>query len=208
MVDKTLINTIRRAGAIALILLFSNAFPCVAQIKLDVKTTFEEKCESILPKAGLIAYLKTANWANVVEIGEDASVWVRNYSMSRRGDVLWVSVDVELRTPAMITHGRLIDRKHIETSVRVSSYQSGNNQQILEAVTQALANSSQLESIGNYMVNKLIVHIAKNNLMVYVIRLFLGELDICYSEYRNFVLEGMVLGAVLTEAVADMLKWD
>ncbi|MBK6761752.1 MAG: hypothetical protein IPG73_13850 [Ignavibacteria bacterium] len=85
--------------------------------KLDVKTSFDEKSDVRHLKAGLIASLKACPLYEVGEIGEDYSLWVTNASRTAADSGRYkLKMTLELRTPAMLTRGKLIDRREIEVA--------------------------------------------------------------------------------------------
>ena len=88
-----------------------------SQTKLDLKTPLEDKEKLKLAKAGLAAYLQQAEWASIVNLGEDYSVWIKNLKRGFKGNVLMFEVDLELKTQADISTGTLISARHIRDTV-------------------------------------------------------------------------------------------
>jgi hypothetical protein len=83
------------------------------RIKLDIKTTFEEKKNIAHIKAAVLECINQSDIFENVEFGEDYSLWLINYGRSMNQGEILIELDVELRSPAMITRGRLIDRKRL-----------------------------------------------------------------------------------------------
>lgn len=79
--------------------------------KFDVKTKFAEKMDVTGAKNGLISFIKSASWCDVVETGEDYSVWIKNCKRTPQSNNVTVSFDFELRTPAFVSEGDLIKSK-------------------------------------------------------------------------------------------------
>jgi len=95
-----------------LFLLFSpNQF---AQILFDVKTTMEEKQQLHIIKLAVMNALSQSNWAGIAEVGENYSLWITKPHRYTDNNSFRTEIDLDLRTPAMITKG-----KHI-TGFRVS----------------------------------------------------------------------------------------
>ncbi len=106
---------------IVLISLFLFMSPIVAplcaqdgMIKIDLKTAFEEKLELRHIKSGIEHSLKSCPTFRCGEVGEDYSFWITavERSLLKDGRVR-LSVSLELRTPAMITHGKLLKQSTV-----------------------------------------------------------------------------------------------
>lgn len=89
-------------------------------VKLDIKTGIGDKEKSKLAKAGLIAYLKQSDWAEVVNFGETYAVWIENFQRKLRGNSILFQLDLELRTRADIGPGKLLMTRHIADTVDMS----------------------------------------------------------------------------------------
>jgi hypothetical protein len=89
-------------------------------VKLDVKTGLGDKEKSKLAKAGLIAYLKQTDWAEVVNLGETYALWIENCRQKLRGNSILFELDLELRSRADIGPGRLLATRHIADTVDMS----------------------------------------------------------------------------------------
>lgn len=81
---------------------------------LDIKTKLSEKADLAPAKSGLILYLKQLPKIKITETGEDYSVWLRNYNSEKKDDDITVSLDLEVRTPAAIRTGRLLEKKSMK----------------------------------------------------------------------------------------------
>ena len=91
-----------------------------AQLKIDLKTPLEDKEKLKLAKAGLGAFLRQAEWAQVVNVGEDYSVWIKNLKRRFKGNILHFELDLEVKTAADLTSGKLLSARHIRDSVDLS----------------------------------------------------------------------------------------
>lgn len=87
--------------------------PAQAQYKLDVKTKVEEKRELAPVKHGVIQHVQRHPQFREAEVGEDYSLWLTNEQSHVSGDSMVVTVDVHVRTPAMLTTGDPIGRKRV-----------------------------------------------------------------------------------------------
>ncbi len=90
-------------------------------VKLDVKTLMNEKNALAVSKLGTIQFLNESAWARVVEVGEDYSLWLKNYEIMQADNEITISLDVELRTPAAFRNGRLLESRHIEVSFEATT---------------------------------------------------------------------------------------
>lgn len=73
----------------------------------------EEKQQLHIIKIAVINALKQSNWARVTETREDYSLWLTNLQRSSIGNSLVSSVDLDLRTLAMISRGKHINGVHV-----------------------------------------------------------------------------------------------
>jgi hypothetical protein len=88
--------------------------------KFDVKTKFSEKKAEAPTKAGLITYLKTSGWSEVVEFKENYAVWLKNVHKTD-GTNTMLTFDLELTKPSFFKQGQTLKSKHFELS-----YNTGN----------------------------------------------------------------------------------
>lgn len=84
-----------------------------AQYRFDIKTPLEEKADLKIVKQGVITATSQSSWATEVEFNENYSLWLKDLRRSHQGDSMYVSLNVELRTPAAITSGDLISERRI-----------------------------------------------------------------------------------------------
>ncbi|HLP62789.1 MAG TPA: M23 family metallopeptidase [Candidatus Deferrimicrobium sp.] len=111
-------------------------------MKFDVKTKFMEKELTAAAKAGFISYIHQSSWAKIVEFGEDNSLWLKNYKRSSKGDRIFIELDLEIRSPAMISEGYLIKRKSLNFEFdesQVKKLYSFRDPQVYEAIKKQLA---------------------------------------------------------------------
>ncbi|MBN8573966.1 MAG: hypothetical protein J0M05_08640 [Candidatus Kapabacteria bacterium] len=106
---------------LVIILLSSILFQTNAQsIKIDIKTELSDKASNDVQaiKAGIISTLKDhITWIKVVNVGEDYSFWIKNLSLTPKKDnpfITIVSFNLELRTAAMFSQGKLIIQQPIK----------------------------------------------------------------------------------------------
>jgi hypothetical protein len=99
-------------------LLFINGFAFQAvygQVKLDVKTEFQNKLQLSVVKNGLILMLDNNSNYKVVHTREDYSLWIKQYGYSANtGTYAKIDALIELHTPAFFTHGNLVKAFHVE----------------------------------------------------------------------------------------------
>lgn len=80
------------------------------KVKIDVKTQLVEKVELSPIKAGVIAAIDSSTWGEVVEIDEHYSLWIKAPLRQPLGkDSMMITVQLELRTPAMFRDGKFIN---------------------------------------------------------------------------------------------------
>jgi hypothetical protein len=179
-----------------------------AQVKFDVKTSFVEKKKLKVVKAGLIAYLNQSEWASVQEIGESYSVWLVNFKRSIKKNLVKWELDLELRKPAMITHGELISSRHVADSIDFEGASSGRNveeEEMQEMVKRQLEN---MKSVKNFLPMVAAVLPGVSVLSVPFIQRFLGTFteQMEQEPYTvNQAVEGMIVGARLLSVLKGMM---
>ena len=102
-----------RLFTITSIILFFITSQSFGQIAFDVKTLFQEKSQLRYVKTAVINYLQNSSWATVKEYGENYSLWITNFKRISLGDSIKSEFDIDIRTPAMISHGNHIFGEHI-----------------------------------------------------------------------------------------------
>jgi len=175
-----------------------------AQVKLDIKTPLEQKPQERVVKAGLIAYLKQSEWARVVKIGEDFSVWILNYQRRLKGDTLMYNLELEVRTAAMITRGKLIATRHISDTVDLAwseSHDTFEGRDIEQSIERKLKmNGNVLTSLPALLG---FPHLALISIIHNGLKNFGDDLKSTYV--LDQAVEGMVVGAKLMKEVKEML---
>lgn len=91
------------------------------RIIFDVKTSFVEKSDLMAAKLGVTIFLLQSEWASVSDVGEKFSVWLQDYSREQRGNRIYISFDVEIRTPAMVRRGNTLDKQRISFNYAIDS---------------------------------------------------------------------------------------
>lgn len=109
---------LKRTFVAVLILLCSSPDTTSGQgrVAIDVKTKYGEKTDIAVTKAGSITLLRRSDWADVQEVGETYSLWLKNYTKASENGSVRVTLDVELRTPSMFRSGKLLDTRRIEVT--------------------------------------------------------------------------------------------
>lgn len=97
----------------AITIVFAFVINSYGQLAFDVKTLMQEKSQLKFIKIAVINNLQNSNWAKVTEFGENYSFWLTNLKRTQLGDSVQSEFDFDLRTPAMLTHGKHIISKHI-----------------------------------------------------------------------------------------------
>jgi len=92
-------------------------------MKFDVKTQFKEKQELAVIKAGLLAFIHYVDWAELAEVGEDYSLWLRGYRRKVHGNTVTIELTLQIRTSAMFSHGRWLTEEKINITLDLSVLQ-------------------------------------------------------------------------------------
>ena len=50
-----------------------------AKTYFDIKTKLSEKTDLMAAKAGTMIFIMASDWAGIKEVGEDYSLWLKNY---------------------------------------------------------------------------------------------------------------------------------
>lgn len=176
--------------------------------EIDVKTTFTDKYTATGVKNGHIAYMNTkgAKWSIVKEIGEDYSFWIKNVRTTPTKDSTFIRFDLELRTPAMITEGELIEARQgyviaYPNSADFDKPGNADAQQIAAfvdytlkrnlAMSKAAINfAAQIGGVGD--ITKILDVLQK---------FFFNE-----SKLKRSQIEGVMVGIVSFSEMRDMLK--
>jgi hypothetical protein len=176
-----------------------------AQTKIDIKTPVEDKDKLKLAKAGLAAYLQQADWASIVNFGEDYSVWIKNLKRRFKGNVLMFEVDLELKTTADISTGTLISARHLKDTLdltEAANLKTFESREAYELVEKQLTKNNKYKPITAVVGTATNVPIAGT--VVQQGLKFLG-VDV-ETQYRpDQAIEAMVLGAILVTNLKEML---
>jgi uncharacterized protein YpmB len=176
-----------------------------AQIKIDIKTPIEDKEKLKLAKAGLGAYLQQAEWASIVNFGEDYSVWVRNLKRRFKGNILVFEVDLDLKTRADISTGSLISSRHLQDTVDLTdaaNLKTFESREAYEFVEKQLTKNNKYKPITAVVGTVTNVPIAGG--VVQQGMKYLG-VDVEAQYTTDQAIEAMVLGAVLISNLKEML---
>ncbi len=187
-------------------ILFSALTLSAQQVKLDVKTGLGDKSRLKVVKAGLIAFLKQSTWAKVVEFGEDYSLWITNYQAVPKGNQMKVDIDLELRSPAMMSKGKLIESIHVSSNLDFTEIRSGKL--TFEQEKMFAAVEKQLKTSGN--IKELTVGLATTASNAYApgsgtmgknfLEFFGADLGGKYS--NTDALEGLFVGSAILDTIS------
>jgi|ERR1051325_804726 hypothetical protein len=122
--------------------------PVESQVLIDVKTRYGEKQELHFVKLALITSLDSTEWSRTTEMGELFSVWLKNFKHIAKGDSIETDLDLEFRTPAMISEGHLISTKHLSIIEDTSSlsYTTASSDSLLsDLITQNLIRARMMQ---------------------------------------------------------------
>jgi hypothetical protein len=127
---------------ILLLLIFSEIL--IGQIKksFDVKTKLSEKTDLMPAKAGTIIFLLASDWAGIREVGEDYSLWLKNYKRKKENGTITVEFDIEVRTASMIRSGSLLTKEKLKVSFKAEDNWQGVKS-ITDAVEREMKNKSK-----------------------------------------------------------------
>lgn len=180
----------------------------LSPIKLDIKTALDEKGELKLAKAGLKVYLKQSEWAKVVNLGEDYSVWLTQFRRKLKGNVLRIEMDIELRTPATLDKGEFLDKRHIVDTLdlgEAAKLSTVEEREMHHIVQKQLVKREMPKSLVSSVVGAAasvalpgVGTLIQNGLK------YLGtELESQYN--ADQAVEAMVIGALLIVELKDMI---
>lgn len=93
------------------------------QVAIDVKTPLESKTELAPAKAGAAMCLHRSEWATISEVGEDYSLWLKEYERVKDGRDTRAELTIELRSPALLRSGSLIASQQVR-----ARYRAGTNE--------------------------------------------------------------------------------
>lgn len=174
--------------------------------KFDVKTTLIEKFANAGAKAGLKANIENSGWAEVVEFGENYSMYIVNAARSNENNKVYLEFDFELREPEFVTKGDLLKSKHfyIEYDVNADWNNSINipdTKALMNWLDKEIAKMRKNDVIDGFFGGTL----AKADKVVGILNKCMKYLDptdsaqkqaeavlvgtLCYSQLRNWMLE-------------------
>lgn len=176
-----------------------------AQLKIDLKTPVEDKDKLKLAKAGLGAFLRQAEWASVVNVGEDYSVWVKNIKRRFKGNVLHFELDLEIRTAADLTSGKLVSARHLKDSVDLSvaaELKTFEAREMNKLVEEQLTKNNKYKPVSAVVGTVSSVPVAGG--LVEKGLEYLG-VDLESKFTPDQAIEGMTLGAVMMIQLKEMI---
>jgi hypothetical protein len=101
-----------------ILLTFSTQIHAQDHVVIDVKTSVSGKVDLAPVEIGTTVCLSQSDWADVSEVGEDYSLWLKNYERIKRGKDTEAELSVELRTPAFLRSGSLVATRTVTTTFR------------------------------------------------------------------------------------------
>jgi hypothetical protein len=181
------------------------ASTALSQYKIDLKTPAGDKEKLRLAKAGLGSYLRQAEWAKVVNVGEDYSVWIKNLNRKFKGNVLYFDVTLEVRTTADVGSGTLLNGRTIRDTIDLSAIGTTTtfeDREIIREVEKQIQKNNKYKPIPVVLGTVTGVPIAGP--IVEKGLKFLG-VDLEAKVTPDQAVESMVLGAVLIANLREMI---
>ncbi len=142
-------NSQKKSLYLLVILLLCSVSTFSQKIKIDVKTPFQEKKNISHIKQAVLEFIDRSNLFENIEFGEDYSLWLLNYERNIKNGDVFVELDVELRTPAMITRGNLIQKKHISEKISRDEISSSKTDKVSEVIRSKIEQFSSYEKFAN-----------------------------------------------------------
>jgi hypothetical protein len=178
-------------------------------VKIDVKTGLGDKEKSKLAKAGLIAYLKQSDWAEVVNFGESYAIWVENFQRKLRGNSIRFQLDLELRTRADIGAGKLFMTRHIADTVDMSDItelKTFQDRELFQLIEKKLSHRLSLKSLVStvFGVASKVGSSGAGGMIQGGLKNFGNSMERQFS--ADEAVEGMVVGAILVTQTKEMLN--
>ena len=180
----------------------------LSPIKLDIKTALDQKEKLKLAKAGLKAYLKQSDWAEVVNLSEDYSVWLSQLRRKLKGNIIMIQMDIELRTPATLDKGKFIDKRHIVDTLdlgEAAKLSTVEEREMFRIVQKQLAKREKPKSLAAAVVGG-VAGIALPGIGALIqngLKHLGSELENQYT--ADQAVEGMVIGALLVMKLREMI---
>ncbi len=176
-----------------------------AQLKIDLKTPLEDKEKLKLAKAGLGAFLRQAEWAQVVNVGEDYSVWIKNLKRKFKGNVLHFELDLEVKTAADLTSGKLLSARHIRDSVDLSvvaELKTFEKREMHKLVEEQLSKNNKFKPVTAVIGTATSLPVA-GGIVEQGLKYLGVDLESGYTPDQ--AVEGMTLGAVMMIHLKEMI---
>jgi hypothetical protein len=134
---------------IGLILLLTIPLTLVAQekIKLDIKVPLLETADLAPAQLGASLFLMRSDWATLAEVGEDATVWLKDYD--RRKNFLGqqvITIRLEIRDPSLIRTGNLQSQQKLVVRYWKAKTSSERYDQEILNQLQDLSDDLQIEA--------------------------------------------------------------
>jgi len=177
----------------------------LSQIKIDLKTPTGDKEKLRLAKAGLGAYLRQAEWAEVVNLGEDYSVWIKDLKRKFTDNILHFDVTLEVRTTADVGSGTLLNSRMIQDTIDLSAIGSKTtfeDREIIAKIEEQIRKNHKYKPIPVVLGTVSGVPVAGQVLEKGL--KFLG-VDLEARVTPDQAVESMVLGAVLISNLREMI---
>jgi len=113
-----MVSSIRKKFLVLSIALIFTA-PAFAQgrIYFDIKTSLNDKADLLPIELATTIILTQSRWAGALEIGEDYTLFLKNYQRIERRESMLVSLDVELRGKSDFRTGEVLKAKRIKIKI-------------------------------------------------------------------------------------------
>ncbi|MFA4838662.1 MAG: hypothetical protein WC703_04205 [Candidatus Neomarinimicrobiota bacterium] len=90
------------------------------RIYFDIKTSLNDKADLLPIELATTLILAQSRWAGALEIGEDYTLFLKNYQRTERAESALVVLDVELREKSDFRTGKLLKAKRIKLKIDAS----------------------------------------------------------------------------------------
>ncbi|MEK6565272.1 MAG: hypothetical protein AABZ41_01050 [Bacteroidota bacterium] len=176
-----------------------------AQLKIDLKTPVQDKEKLKLAKAGLGAFLRQADWAHVVNVGEDYSVWIKNLKRRFKGNILHFELDLEIKSAADLTSGKPVSVRHIKDSVDLAAaaeLKTFEAREMNKLVEEQLTKNNKFKPVSAVVGTVTNVPVA-GGIVEKGLEYFGVDLESKFTPDQ--AIEGMTLGAVMMIHLKEMI---
>ena len=174
-----------------------------AQVKIDVKTKWNEKKELTLLKRGVLQALDLSVEFEDVEFGEDYALWLRDVERSRgEGDTVIVALAFDVREGSLFQEGELISSGQVILRYNSRTLDSVGND--LNVRQRARTYRENYELINTLIAETATTLIPKGKLLAgSIVSLLLSELN--EPPELPQIYEGVLVGVQVVLALEEMM---